>query len=306
MERSGVLGERAEGFALPGRIERPVWAWLVLGGLLFTAAAVLQVPGNPLMNRGDRYHRMVSTVLAHAAVLVGLLGIWPCRHRWLAVAAAGAARARWAAIVAAAVLPQLAVVLTASLWPAYGRALTREWGPLEPLSVAGYAVSAWLALEIARTRARRGIDGRPWRLVAAVCVLLALEEMDYLGIVGSLVGRVGGVYVGTLHDLLNLAAHRPALLLPLGLAAAAALAALWRTGCLTAAFLREELGAGSSLPVYLGLAALGLAEVADIQGDVLTALGGVFRYPVEEPLELLGAVLLTSGIFLKYVRDRRR
>lgn len=289
---------------LSGGDERLRRGWLLLALGLAGVVALLQAAGNPFLTPGGRAHRATSTVLAHASVGLLLLALWPCRHRWLAAAARARAGRRLAWIGAAALLPQLLFVAVTSRWPAYGWAITREWGLAEPLTVACYLATAWIAAEIGHERERRALEHRPWRMVRVLCVLLALEEMDYFGIPGALIGQVGRVYLGSLHDLVNLAARYRVSVLPLAVAMLAVLAALLRARYLTWTFVREEAPSPSTVPVYVAVAAIAIAEVADVKGDMLLAFGGIVRYPFEEPMELLGSFLLAAGILLKYVRDR--
>jgi hypothetical protein len=297
-----TLDDTPAGLALSRGDERIRRVWLLLALGLAVVVTLLQVGGNPFLTPGQRVHRALSTVLAHVAVGMLLMGIWPCRHRWLAAAAGARGGRRLAWIGAAAALPQLLFIAVTSRWPAYGWAITREWGLAEPLTVACYLASAWIAAEIGRERERRALEHRPWRMVRTLCLLLALEEMDYFGIPGALIGQVGRVYLGGLHDLVNLAARYRVSILPLAVAMLAVLAALFRARYLTWTFIREEAPAPSTVPIYLAAVALAVAEVADVKGDMLLAFGGVVRYPFEEPMELLGSFLLAAGILLKYVR----
>jgi hypothetical protein len=43
-----------------------------------------------------------------------------------------------------------------------------------------------------------------------------------------------------------------------------------------------------------------------VDDTLLTARWPFFRYPLEEPLELVSQLLLVSGLVLKYGRDWRR
>jgi len=291
--------------SLAARSERIRGGWLTVGLLLAGAVTILQVEGNALLAPGQKAHRAACTILAHVALGCLLVSVWPCRYRWLAAAADAPARQRLTGIVALAVLPQLVFVAVTSWWPAYGWAITREWGLAEPTTVAFYLASGWVAAEIRRARERGGLEHRPWRMVCVLCVMLAFEEMDYFGIPGALIGQVGRVYVGSLHDLVNVAARYRVSALPLAIAGVAVLVALFRGRFLTWTFLREEVLSPSTLLIYVAGATIAIAEVADVKGDMLLAFGGAIRYPFEEPLEMLGSFLLLSGILLKYARDRR-
>ena len=49
-----------------------------------------------------------------------------------------------------------------------------------------------------------------------------------------------------------------------------------------------------------------LAQVLDVEDRLLSRRHPFFRYPLEEPFELLAALLLVSGLLLKYSRELRR
>jgi hypothetical protein len=132
-------------------------------------------------------------------------------------------------------------------------------------------------------------------------VFLTLEEIDYLGIFGGAIGRIDGIYVGSLHDLLQLA---KAELLPEALAAAGAVAALvgigylWRTGYLQPA--RVVRVATSVQGVWLACA---VAFQALAAAEEVGLLGVSFGSPSpEELIEMLGALCM-AGFTLEVLRD---
>ena len=224
----------------------------------------------------------------------------------LDAAARARSLSRALAIALGAVLPVLAVGAIGGHWPAYAHVLCKEWGPIEPATVGVHLASAWVAVETARRRRERRMPWRPFRLAAAAFVVLSLEEVDYLGIPGAILGgRMGRVYVGSLHDLLNLATWYPVVLPVLGLVALAAVAVAWRAADLSLRFLRAEARHISSSVMVAGALVIVTAEVVDITSDVPVGLEQLYRADVEEPLELGGAVLLGAGMVLKYARDRR-
>jgi hypothetical protein len=49
-----------------------------------------------------------------------------------------------------------------------------------------------------------------------------------------------------------------------------------------------------------------VAQTLDVDDTILSARHPFFRYPLEEPFELLSELLLVSGLLLKYGRDWRR
>src|SRR5690606_7084028 len=80
-----------------------------------------------------------------------------------------------------------------------------EEGIWEPLTLAAY-LSACLVL-FAGARSRSSAERRQLHLFAIGFLILALEEIDYFGIFGAFLGRVNGIYVGSPHDLIGLAAE---------------------------------------------------------------------------------------------------
>ena len=118
------------------------------------------------------------------------------------------------------------------------RALTREWGLVEPAEATLYLTAAWIALRHAALLGPRAPDARCYRFVAFFCGMLALEEMDWLGLVSPLIGRVGAadVYLGSSHDLLKVAWHYHWFAIPLALSALLVLGMVWYRGHLTVGF----------------------------------------------------------------------
>ena len=51
---------------------------------------------------------------------------------------------------------------------------------------------------------------------------------------------------------------------------------------------------------------LAAAATSIVDDTILSARHPFFRYPLEEPFELLSELLLVSGLLLKYGRDWRR
>ncbi|HUG36245.1 MAG TPA: hypothetical protein VML54_04805 [Candidatus Limnocylindrales bacterium] len=280
--------------------------WLTLGLLLQAAVLVMLAPGNPILDLNQRRYQAVGTVLSHAAVGLLLLGLWGRRRTWLEAAwrLPPDTRRRWLAI--AAIGPHALVLAVALVWPAYARALLREWGLHEPLTAAFLLVAGFLAWEMARLRRAHGEEYRPYQAAMALGVLLCLEEVDYLGLPALFVGRIGRVYVGSSHDLVNVALHYPIIWAFLAAAGAAILIGLWWGGYLTWSFVRREAWGRASIPLYAGAIVVAVAEVIDTDADTLAWAGIPSLGMHEEPLELLGASLLALGVLAKYFRDRAR
>jgi hypothetical protein len=206
------------------------------------------------------------------------------------------------------VVPLAILGLISMGWPAYARALTREWGLVEPAEATLYLTAAWIAWRHAALLGPRGQDARCFRFVAFFCGMLALEEMDWLGLVGPLVGRIGAanVYLGSSHDLLKVARHYHWFAIPLALSSLLVLGMVWYRGYLTIGFIRREMFDPTTLPLYGALLGQAVAQTLDVDDTILSARHPFFRYPLEEPFELLSELLLVSGLLLKYCRDWRR
>ena len=267
------------------------------------------MPGNPVLDLNIRPYRALGTIVAHAGALLCLFGLLPSAPRGLAAVAA-LSPARRLALLGTATMAPLAVVGLISLgWPAYARALTREWGLVEPAEATLYLTAAWIALRHAALLGPRAPDARCYRFVAFFCGMLALEEMDWLGLVSPLIGRVGAadVYLGSSHDLLKVAWHYHWFAIPLALSALLVLGMVWYRGHLTVGFVRREIFDPTTLPLYAALVAQAVAQTLDVDDTLLsTRHPFLLRYPLEEPFELLAELLLVSGLLLKYCRDWRR
>ncbi len=81
---------------------------------------------------------------------------------------------------------------------------------------------------------------------------------------------------------------------------------VWYRGYLTVGFIRREMFDPTTLPLYGALIAQAVAQTLDVDDTILSARHPFFRYPLEEPFELLSELLLVSGLLLKYCRDWRR
>jgi len=138
--------------------------------------------------------------------------------------------------------------------------------------------------------------------------LAMLEECDYLGIFGGVIGRIHGVYVGSPHDLATLwyrTGHN------LWWAGAAGLVVIsggiwsWKRGYCSVAFLRREVWTVTSVPVLWGMVLLVIAQLGDIDKTLFGRLIVLWCGVCEETLEFLFAVLLQVSLWLKIARDYR-
>lgn len=166
-------------------------------------------------------------------------------------------------------------------------AFWREEGVFEPLTLLAYAASAallWKAAEASEAR-------RPWRLAALLFLFLALEEIDYFGIFGGLIGRIDGAYAGSLHDVIRLAAL--GLVGPLAWAVIAVLALaagylLWRFGWLDFGWIARRLTSPEA--AWIGLAAVLLAIAGAEDAEMITLVTG--KPTAEEAIEMGGGLAL--------------
>ena len=283
------------------------WAFW-LGLLILISVTLLTMPGNPVLDLNTRRYREPGTIFAHAGALLFLFGLLPVAPRGLAAVAALSPGRRLALLGMAAVVPLAVLGLIAIGWPAYARALTREWGLVEPAEATLYLAAAWIALRHAALLGPKAPDARCFRFVAFSCGVLALEEMDWFGLVGPIIGRIGApnVYLGSSHDLLKVAWHYHWFAIPLALSALLVLAVVWYRGYITVGFVRREMFDPTSLPLYGALLGQVVAQMLDVDDTVLSTRHPFFRYPLEEPIELLSELLLVAGLLLKYCRDWRR
>lgn len=272
---------------------------LAAGLAAVAAHAASLAPGHPLVDWS--HHRTLGIVASHAAVGLLGLGLAPsavAALRRLAATPERLARRIWALLGAAAAAQALLIVLL----PGWARPIiTREWGLVEPLEFTAYAGAAGLALAHAR---RRGGEARVVHLGAGVgALIMALEEVDYLGLVSGLAslagaprGRVSGRHLGGLHDLFNIAHGAGALWLVVGAAGLGALGLLawvlrpdrrrW------VAVLGAEARAGGPGLLALAAALMALGELNDIDDRIFDGTGLPTGKFVEEPAELLAALAL--------------
>jgi hypothetical protein len=276
------------------------------GGLGLLLAAFLLFPGNPVWDLSRA--RVPNTILVYLSLIPLMLAVYRDRERYLTWFAT---RRPWMRCLITLTAPLgLAGFLNALGWlaPLYIRSLAREWGLIEPFTFGLYWCAVWCTVSWARLREAQGQEVKPYYMLAVLCGLGVLEECDYLGIFGGIIGRIDGVYVGALHDLFGLwyrTGHNPWWG---GVAVACGLAVaywLWRQGYCSATFLRREFWSVTSLPVMCGVILLMLAQMADIDTKIFGRWIVLWCDVCEETLEFFFAVLLMTSLGLKYARDYR-
>lgn len=237
----------------------------------------------------------------YVAVALGWVGLYRVAPR-LTDAWRSRPRVRRAAMVGggAALLLLFGLGLRA-LSPELFVRFSREEGAWEPIGLFLYGGTAILLFRTA-SDAVTELDRRFLSLFAWGYAFLAAEEVDYFGIFGGLIGRIEGVYTGSLHDLVQLGSEgllSPLVVVFLGALAVALGVALLRRGYLQPARL------GGLVLSRSGLWLLGGAVF------VAAALAGEAHYiglgdpSAEELLELAGTLCL-AGFGLDVATRSRR
>lgn len=288
-------------------------AALIAGACLTAVIVLFNVPGNPFLEL--RQHRVAGMVLGHVGLVLLALGVAPALSRALPVAAAMDAR-RLAVVLGAGVVGLAgAMVALAAAWPDYShQLLTREWGLVEPLQFTLHLVAARICFAMAHRSAGRQASLRLYGLGGWAFRLFALEEIDYLGVPSSLArlagvegSRVGGSYVGALHDWLNVTAQYGVVWIPLlGLGVGGVVALWWITGGRAAAVV--DMLSWRLLPALAGVGLMAVAQAKDVSD---AQLGGLMRrrlldHLLEEPLELIAILAVNVTLVLELARLERR
>jgi hypothetical protein len=155
---------------------------LIVGLAGVAAALVLSVPRNGLFDLNLRRHQLTGMLLSHLSIAAIGMALYPRGEQLLtSVVRLPKAVLLCIAVLASAVLVGAWMTLFYG-WPTYAAALARESGPLEPLQAGLYIVAAWLAGRAARDT--MGTEPqRLYHVARAVCLWLALEEIEYFGLI---------------------------------------------------------------------------------------------------------------------------
>jgi hypothetical protein len=279
---------------------------LIAGVLCLGAVLVLNVPGVADLRR----YRSPAMAFSHLAMALIAFGLSLHFRGWVMRAAALSSRQRVLYLAGALVGPLIVMVPVLAVAPSYGHELfTREWGIVEPLQFVLWLTAAWLAFERARSAGRGTADHRVFRLGGMACILLAMEEIDYLGIVPLLAkaagvprGRIGGQHIGGLHDVVNALGKTSLLLGVLAIGMGAALVLVWSISRgLHRVVVRETLSV-TALPLVGGVVFMAIAQLADIDHPALQVLLGhvaLVQDLREEPMELLAVVCVNASFLAK-------
>ena len=286
---------------------------LIAGVLCLGAVLVLNLPGVADVRR----YRSPASVFSHLAVALIAFGLSPRFRGWVVRAAALSSRQQVLCLAGALVGPLIIIVTGLAVAPSYGHELfTREWGIVEPLQFVLWLTAAWLAFERARYAGRGTADDRVFRLGTWACILMALEEIDYLGIVSVVAraagvpkGRIGGHHIGGLHDIVNELGKTSLLLGLFSIVLVVVLVLMW---CVSRGLHRvviREILSPTSWPLVGTVGFLLFAQLADIDHPVLRVLLGdvfVVQNLREEPMELLSVICANASLIAKLTPFLRR
>ncbi len=167
-----------------------------------------------------------------------------------------------------------------------------EWGVWEPLSTFLYLASAILLSHSARVQTD-ALRRRHLIFMTSLYVFLVLEEVNYLGLFGSFLPRIDGVYVGAVHDIVDLWGHdllSPTVITVLFVLTIAILAALWRLRYLQPGALLQSLRNPRLLFAITGSALIVLA--LSIEAGFIPWAQRMRE--AEELVELTGAICLAA------------
>jgi len=273
--------------------------WLIGGGLLgLVVVGLISIPGDRVFDVNLRPYQLVGMLFSHASVLALLIGVSPWRSnllRW-AQRATPSTLIGWSILVSGALLEAWLTLFPLS--PDYMSSLARESGLLEPVQAAFYVTASWLAWQCGRWTPRLD-ERRLFRAAAVVCAFMALEEVEYFGVFELTAGgRTHGVWVRAMHDFIEpgvrVSAARSVLIT---LAVAAAGLVLWYVGL--RCVLRQATSP-AAVPAVLAVGVLAFSQILDQDNAALMGYSRLFSYRIEEPLELIAALLMNVALAIKY------
>ncbi len=245
---------------------------LALLGLLATLLVLPAFQGHPVGGA-------VLWVIGYGTVALLMRQVWlgsaRIREWWRSMARSQ----RWSGVLVVVLFTLVGGLVMRETAPELFRRFSRENGLWEPLCLLMYWGGALLLYR--HVRGFELSERKPWLLLVGVYALLGLEEIDYFGIFGGLIGRI----------VIRLASER--VLSRNGIAIVAAVllivaVAFWRAGYLNFAFVRLSLARPETVWLALGFAILGVAASQEAQ-----FFGWVLERPrPEEVIELAGAVCL--------------
>lgn len=258
------------------------WGYAGLA-LLLVHLTVLLFPPIPPYMKGSLWDWLTG----YTAVALLLIEAGRQRRRLAAAWSELTPGGRWGRGLGAALgMLLLAITLRVASPSLYVR-FSAEAGVWEPLTLFCYLAAAVLLGGMSGELA--GALRKHWRFVTGLYVLMGLEEVDYFGIFGGLIGRIDGVYVGSLHDLILLAVDgllSAGTWMAIAVVAAAVLLGLWWLGYLQPRATLLLIFSTEFLWIGVGLGLLLVAAAVEAQ-----VLGWGSREPTfEEAIEMAGGI----------------
>ncbi|HUP19863.1 MAG TPA: hypothetical protein VM778_07915 [Gemmatimonadota bacterium] len=263
----------------------------ILGLSLFVLHAALTAALDPIPPIHNGYS-VPSYLLGNVAALLVAWAVFRGSTDGVAARADAIGRPATRALMALGVAAAVGLALALrEIDPELYREFGREEGVFEPLTLLAYAGSAGLLWSAGGRWG--GAERKPWRMAALAFVFLSLEEIDYFGIFGGMIGRIDGEYAGSLHDLIRLWALGlvgPVANALLAGVALAGVALLWRAG-----YLKPGWVVGLARRPEAAWAAAGAAFLAAAASEEARLFGWDAAYPaLEEALEMGGGLSLAA------------
>ncbi|MBT8080604.1 MAG: hypothetical protein KJO31_18635 [Gammaproteobacteria bacterium] len=266
---------------LPRSLSVAIAVFALHVGLLF-------LPPIPPDIRGSLWSHLLVLVF----LIASAMAVSGCYTTILSAWLANSAGRRLLIIVATlAVAGFVGVVIYSLAQPLFVR-FSAEEGVWEPLSTVAYLAAGILLLKTA-WRFADMVLRRHLIFYSALYFFLFLEEINYLEIFGGMLPRVDGLYLGAVHDVVNLWAKGAIPPMVLGLMTSAALLlaiALWRLKFLQPARLLRDIGVFGGACLVAGVSLIAVA--LGIEAHYVPWPAGVQK--PEELVELTGAICLLA------------
>lgn len=229
-----------------------------------------------------------SYLLAAVGVVTGAVAVRPRAARIVQWWRERGSSGRWGLVVASTLGVLGSGVILYTTAPELLVRWADDEGVYQPATMLAYLAAAAILLRVAGAGSspRRGNV----RIVAGAFLLLFLEEIDWFGVFGGIVGRIEGTYVGSLHDLLGLVISTsvdPGVVLPFVGVAGILLTAAWRRGHLRPRDVTPLFSRSGGTWLVLGGVLIAAAQGLDL--GLVGTDGGTSMF--EEVLEASGAVL---------------
>lgn len=283
---------------------RPVswisWRGRTAAALLLLNALLLFFPPIPPYVKGSLWSYVLKAVIVALAAWEVYREADVIAARWASLSAFG----RWVLGLGTAAVPTGIALGMRGLAPDLFERFSAEVGPWETISTACFACGALFLWRLSRACAP------PWRghlrAIATCFGLLFLEETDYGGVFGAFIGRIDGVYVGSLHDMLNLSVSTRWDAAAVIVVVTAGLTGTWlllRTGWVRPRLILRTLRSAGAVWLLLGALLFGVAALGEVG---LAGAAFTQHASPEETVEMAGAICLAVFALEVAAGARRR